>query len=238
MALALAEVLDAWRRGTGSKAYTGSLQALAMAFEPASPLHALPGHAPGGAPSSSPGLPAPALTAFCCASPRDQGTSHQTCRQLGCLVLQRNPCTLRVTNQPAHQHGRHAHALPRRRHGRGRQQGHQVPGGRRDRAGGAQRDRQCLAALGCPGGASSRALAHDARSGCCRAARAPPPSLVLLGACAPQAACLCLPGAGRSCQVLPGEMADTSPAVAAAVLDARASLLMLQGRKCLVRSDM
>ena len=47
VALALAEVLDAWRRGTGSKAYTGSLQALAMAFEPGSPLHALPGHSPG-----------------------------------------------------------------------------------------------------------------------------------------------------------------------------------------------
>ena len=42
MALALAEVLDAWRKGSSSKDYTGSLAALAMAFEPASPLHALP----------------------------------------------------------------------------------------------------------------------------------------------------------------------------------------------------
>lgn len=42
MALALAEVLDAWRKGTTSKDYTGGLAALAMAFEPASPLHALP----------------------------------------------------------------------------------------------------------------------------------------------------------------------------------------------------
>ena len=42
VALALAEVLDAWRKGTSSKDYTGGLAALAMAFEPASPLHALP----------------------------------------------------------------------------------------------------------------------------------------------------------------------------------------------------
>ena len=47
VALALAEVLDAWRRGTGTKIHTGSLHALALAFEPTSPLHALPSHTSG-----------------------------------------------------------------------------------------------------------------------------------------------------------------------------------------------
>ena len=53
MALALAEVLDAWRKGTTSKDYTGSLAALAMAFEPASPLHALPASKHQGTPHSA-----------------------------------------------------------------------------------------------------------------------------------------------------------------------------------------
>ena len=47
MALALAEVLDAWRRGSATKAHTGSLHALAMAFEPMSPLYDTPDSAQG-----------------------------------------------------------------------------------------------------------------------------------------------------------------------------------------------